>query len=132
MTLHPSPFLRRALAADALASGATGLLVALGAGLLERLLALPAELLLYAGVILLPYAAAVGWLASRPAVSGPAIWAVIACNAAWAADSILLLLSGWVAPSALGYAFVIAQALVVAAFAELEFMGLRRSAPAMA
>ena len=36
------------------------------------------------------------------------------------------------APTLLGYAFVIAQALVVAVFAELQFMGLRKPIAAMA
>jgi hypothetical protein len=38
-----------------------------------------------------------------------------------------LLVSGWVAPTALGYAFVIAQAAVVAVLAELQIAGLRRT-----
>ena len=132
MSFHPSPFLRRVLVADALASGATGLLMALGPDLLERLLALPSALLLYAGLALLPYAAVVAWLAARASMPRAAVWAVIACNAAWAADSLLLLASGWVAPTALGYAFVVAQAFVVALFAELQFLGLRRSTTAVA
>jgi hypothetical protein len=41
-----------------------------------------------------------------------------------------VLLSGAVAPSLLGYAFVIAQALTVALLAELQFVGFRRSAAA--
>ena len=44
----------------------------------------------------------------------------------------LLLIGGWVAPTVLGYVFVIGQALVVALFAELEFFGLKRSQPALA
>ena len=40
----------------------------------------------------------------------------------------VLLLSGYVAPNALGIAFVVAQALAVAVLAELQFVGLRRSA----
>ena len=39
---------------------------------------------------------------------------------------------GSIAPSGLGYAFVIAQALVVAAFAALQYLGLRRSMLAVA
>ncbi|WP_431267624.1 hypothetical protein [Dankookia sp. P2] len=56
-------------------------------------------------------------------------WVVILGNALWALDSLLLLVSGWVAPTALGGSFVVAQALVVALLAELEYTGLRRSAP---
>ncbi|WP_437693715.1 hypothetical protein [Sorangium sp. So ce176] len=42
-------------------------------------------------------------------------------------DSVLLLALGWVEPKALGYAFVAAQALVVALFAEAQVLGLRRA-----
>jgi hypothetical protein len=57
---------------------------------------------------------------------------VIVTNALWAAASVVLLLSGWVAPTALGYAFVIAQAAVVAVFGELQYTGLRRPAASAA
>lgn len=132
VTFQASPFLRRVLVADALASAATGLLMALGASRLEDLLGLPASLLLYAGLILLPYAAAVGMIAARQIVPRAAIWAVIVCNALWAIDSVALLASGWVQPTGLGYGFVLAQALVVALFAELQYLGIRRSAAALA
>ena len=122
-----SPFLRRVLLADAVTSGATGLLMMLGASLLAELLGMPAALLDYAGLVLLPFAALVAYLATRESLWRPAVWAVIACNALWAADSVLLLLTGWIEANKLGVAFVIAQALVVAVFAELEYVGLRRS-----
>jgi hypothetical protein len=54
-------------------------------------------------------------------------WAVIAYNALWSLDSVVLLLSGWVAPNAFGLVFVIGQALVVAVLAECQYMALRRS-----
>jgi hypothetical protein len=63
---------------------------------------------------------------SRAAIAQPAVWAIIAANALWAAASALLLLSGWVAPTALGYAFVIGQAAVVALLGELQYVGVRR------
>ena len=124
-----STFLRRALLADAAVSGATGLLMLLAAEPLADLLRLPAALLRYAGLVLLPFAAFVAWLATREgAAPRPLVWAVIATNALWAVDSVVLLLTGWIAPNGLGVAFVIAQALVVAAFAELQYLGLRRPA----
>jgi hypothetical protein len=123
----PATFLRRALAADAVTSGAAGLLMTFGAGALEGPLGLPAPLLQVAGLILLPFAAGVAYLAARAMPPRPAVWAVIALNAVWALDSGLLLVSGWVAPTALGYAFVIVQAAAVAAFAEIQYVGLRRS-----
>jgi hypothetical protein len=129
MIRHPM-FLRRVLLADALASGATGALALLAAAPLSGLPGLPAGLLRGAGAVLLPYAAAVAWLALRRSVPPPraAVWAVVAINAAWAADSVGLLLSGWVAPTALGVAFVLAQAAVVAGFAVLQAAGVRAGA----
>jgi glucose uptake protein GlcU len=122
-----SPFLRRALLADALISGATGLLMLIGANVLASLLGLPEALLRYAGLVLLPYAALVAYVATREQLRRWAVWAVIVANAIWAVDSIILLLSGWLTPNALGYAFITFQALIVAAFAEIQYFGLRRS-----
>lgn len=124
---RPSSFLRRVLVADAVTSGATGLLMLGAASLLESQLAVPASLLRYAGLSLLPFAAFVGWLATRETVSRAAIWTVILCNVLWTADSLLLLLVGPVEPNALGQAFVIAQAVVVGLFAEAQIVGLRKS-----
>ena len=127
-----SPFLRNVLLLDALVSGATGLVLVLGAGLAEPLLGLPAALARGAGFVLLPFAAIVGWLATRPSLPRGAVWSVIVVNALWAIDSVVLLLTGWVAPTGLGIAFVLFQAIVVAGFAELQWLGLRRSSAAVA
>ena len=127
MSSRTSPFLRRVLLADAATSGATGLLMMLGAGAAGELLAVPVALLRYAGLTLLPFAALVAVLATRENLWRAGVWAVVVCNALWAADSVLLLLTGWIEPNELGIAFIVAQALVVAVFAELEYLGLRRS-----
>jgi hypothetical protein len=123
-----SPFLRRVLSLDALASGATGVLLAVGAGPLEGLLGLSPALTRPAGIFLIAYAAAVAWLASRPAFPRALIWTVIVGNSLWVIESLSLLVTGWVHPTGLGYAFVVAQAVVVALLAELQFIGLRRAA----
>jgi hypothetical protein len=81
-------------------------------------------------LILLPYAAGVAYLGTCESLSRGAVWAVIVLNAVWVLDSVLLLLSGRVAPTMLGTAFVLAQALVVLLFAEAQYLGLRRSSPA--
>lgn len=125
-TDQSSTFLRRALTLDAAASGATGLLMIAGAGLMEGWLGLPAALLRGAGLVLVPYVAFVVYTGTRETIARSAVWAVIAANGLWAAASALLLVSGWVAPTALGYAFVIAQAAVVALLGELQYTGLRR------
>ena len=123
-------FLRYALLADAVASGATGLLMIAGADLLTGLLGLPVALMREAGLLLVPYVALVAFVGTRETISRPAVKAIIALNVLWVAGSISLLTSGYVAPSVLGYAFVIAQAIVVGVFAELQFIGLRRTAAA--
>jgi hypothetical protein len=127
-----SRLLRQALLADGVISSATGLLMLGGASFLARFLALPEALLQYAGLILLPYGLVVAYVATRERIRRGAVWAVVAINALWALDSIALLLSGWVAPNALGYAFVLFQAVVVAVFAELQYVGMRKSEPVAA
>ncbi len=128
-TLHPTPFLRFALLGDAAASGATGLLLAAGAGALAPLLGLPEGLLRVSGLALLPYAAFVAWIGARNGgVPRNAVRAVVAVNLLWALDSALLLALGPVSPNGLGVAFVLAQALVVAGFAAMQWTALRGAA----
>lgn len=128
MQLFPmTKFLRLVFLADAATCLATGLLIAFGANLLEQFLGLPPQLLFYAGIGLLPFAAFLIYSATRENLSSTAVWTVIILNVLWTADSFLLLPSGWVAPTTLGYAFVIFQACGVAIFAALEYFGLRRS-----
>jgi hypothetical protein len=125
--------LRAALLADAAASGAMGLLMAGGAGLLDAPLGLPESLLRIAGLALLPWAGWVAWLGAAASPTRNAVRAVVAVNLVWVADSLLLLafarLLG-LAPSGLGIAFVLVQALAVLGFALLQGMALRRAAPA--
>ena len=127
-----SPSLRRVLVADALISAAAGALMALGAGLLQDLLALPSGLLRAAGLALFPWAACLLWLARRPAVPAAAVWAVIVVNLVWVADSAWVALGGVFHPNPLGEAFIAVQAITVGVLAELEFIGMRRSTPVFA
>jgi hypothetical protein len=131
-TIHPSPFLRKSLLLDAAASGATALMLIAGAGLLDGLLGLPVALMREAGLILVPFVAFVAWVGTREEVARGAVWTIIATNALWVAASIGLLVGGWVTPTVLGYAFIIAQAAVVALFAELQYAGLKRPEPMVA
>lgn len=118
-------FLRRTLLLDAAISGATGLLMALAAPMLASLLRVPEPLLRYAGFSLLPFAALVFYLSFR--WTRGSVWSVIAMNVLWVAASVLVLLTGTVAPNALGYGFILFQAAAVAVFAELQYVGLRRA-----
>jgi hypothetical protein len=118
-------FLRYALIADAVASGATGLLMIAGADLLTGLLGLPVPLMREAGLVLVPYVALVAFVDTRAVIPLHVVKAIIALNIAWVLGSVALLV-GFVTPTALGYAFVIAQAVAVGVFAELQVIGLRR------
>jgi hypothetical protein len=124
---QPSTLLRYALLADAIASGATGLLLLAGAGLLEGFLNIPVALSREAGLVLIPYVAFVAYIGTRENIARGAVWAIILANAVWALASIALLASGWIAPNLLGVIFIALQAAVVAVFGELQFVGLRRS-----
>jgi hypothetical protein len=124
----PSNILRLALIADSIASGATALLIFAGAGLLASLLGLPVELLRYAGVVLMPFVAFVAYVGTRSEIPRGAAGAIVVLNFAWVAASVAFLLSGWIAPTVLGYAFVLVQAVVVGLLAELQWVGLRREA----
>jgi hypothetical protein len=126
MTL-PANLLRFALIADAVASGATALLMLAGAGLLSDLLGLPVELMRYAGLALVPFVAFVAFVGTRSDIPRGAATAVIVLNVAWVVGSLALLVSGKVSPTALGHAFVLVQAIAVGVFAELQWIGLRRS-----
>ena len=125
--MNRNTFLRYALLAEAVASGATGLLLIAGADLLTGLLGLPVALMREAGLLLVPYVALVAFVGTREAISRPAVQAIIALNLLWVVGSMGLLMGGWVAPTALGTAFVIAQAVVVGVFAELQVVGLHRT-----
>jgi len=126
-SIQPTSFLRRALLADAAASAAVGALMALGAPALQGLLGLPAALLMWAGVALFPYAGYLAWLAARPAVPRAAVWLPIALNLLWAIDCAIVWFASGLQPTLLGDAFVLLQIATVLAFAELEFIGLRRA-----
>ena len=77
------------------------------------------------GLALLPYVAWLLWLARRPAVPRGTAWTMVAINALYAIECVLLPLLGWIAPNALGWAFLLVQAMVVGSFALLGTRVLR-------
>ena len=124
---HSALFVRRLLLTDSLVSGLTGALMAVAAPVLESWLGLPAALLRFAGIALLPFAAVVGWFAMQASPARAAVQAIVATNFAWVAGSILLLLASGLNPTSLGIAFVIFQAVVVGFLGELQYMAVRRT-----
>jgi hypothetical protein len=117
----PAPrVLRIALAIDGISCLAMGAGLGLGATELAGPFGLPATLLRAAGVVLLPCAALLGYLASRTLAHSGLVWAVVALNVGWALESVSLLVGSFVQPTILGSAFVLVQAVAVLALAVVE------------
>lgn len=119
-------FLRTALMLDAATCLATGVLLAAAPAILAPLLDLPQGLLFEAGLFLLPFAAFALWASRQVTRTTAPARAVMVANIAWAAGSVALVAGPWVAPNALGIAFVMAQAAAVAGLALLQYLGLKR------
>ncbi|WP_027552617.1 hypothetical protein [Bradyrhizobium sp. Cp5.3] len=129
--IFASTFLRRALLADAVFSGIAALGFTFGAGAFAALFNLPEVLLRETGLFLIAYTALVGWLASRASLPKALVLLVVIANAAWTVASIALLFSGAVSPNLAGELMVVAQAIATGVFAELQYLGLRKSGSAV-
>ncbi len=116
--------LRVVLAVDAISSLMMGLGLVLAAKVLFTFTSIPQDLLFGAGISLLPFAAFVGFLATRESPSRVGVCGVIAVNALWVIESVVLLVSDWIAPNVLGSIFIAVQAVAVGVFAELQYIGL--------
>ncbi len=116
-----------ALKLDAVVTAANGAAYLAAAGPLGELLGLHPTLLRIAGGGLLAFAAVVWLVASAQRMSRPAPATIVVVNGAWALACIVAALAGVGTPTTLGTAWIIAQALVVAGFAELQLTGLRRA-----
>jgi hypothetical protein len=116
-----------ALRLDAVVTAGNGAAYLAAAGPLSDLLGLDAGLLRVTGAGLLAFAAVVWLVASAKRMSRPAPATIIALNAGWVVGSIAAALAGLGTPTTAGAVWMIAQALVVAGFAELQLTGLRRA-----
>ena len=83
-------------------------------------------------LFLIAYTVLVGWLGTRQSMPKALVAIVIAGNAAWALGSMALMFSGSVSPNLLGYAFIAVHAISTGVFAELQYIGLRKSSGAVA
>jgi len=130
MSIFQSPkFLRNVLFADAVSCLATGALQVLFTQPLAQLLNLPALLLQSTGIFLLAYAAVAMLVATREPIPRSLVWVFVVGNFAWAVGCAAMLVEHVVAPTALGEAWILAQAATVVVLAELQWTGLRRSRP---
>lgn len=109
--------INKVLAFDALTCALMGIVLVLAAPALATLLALPHDLLFYAGYLLLPIAIFMAATAWRPVPAG--VWLVILGNLAWVLASLVVLFAA--GPNTWGAAFLVLQALVVALLGLTEF-----------
>jgi len=122
--------LQNVLLLDAATCVAAGALMAFGSNFVSGLTAIPAPLLHWAGLILFPCAALMAYAGLQAVPPRLIVWLIVLGNIGWVIASLGLF--AFIAPNALGYIFILAQAVVVAALALLEHSALQRSGMATA
>jgi hypothetical protein len=131
-SVTPSPLLKLGITIDAVASAASAVLQLAALGLLTEWLVLPRALLLETGVFMIGYAALLVWMARSARVPVLLTRFIVLGNLAWALACVGILVGGVVSPSPLGVFYVGTQAVAVAAFALMQAIGLKASAPVAA
>jgi hypothetical protein len=129
-TMHSSNALQNVLLLDAATCVGAGALMAFGSNFVGGLTGIPAPLLFWAGLILFPIAALMAYAGLQAAPPRPLVWLIVLGNIGWVAASLGVF--AFIAPNALGYVFILAQAAAVAVLALLEHSALQRSGAAMA
>ncbi|WP_395789382.1 hypothetical protein [Aquimonas sp.] len=126
-TVLPSNLLRLGLRLDAVLSlGAAALALAFAAPLAREIGVASAALYPVAG-FMLTWTALTFWMSRSPRLPAWLVWVVLLVNIDWALASFALMATDWIAPSTLGYGLLSLQALAVLAFAEMQWLGLKRS-----
>jgi hypothetical protein len=124
-------FLKLVLAADAVSCLGMGAVLSAAAAPLAGLFGLAGGLVSGAGLTLLPIGLFILIVSRREAVAPIFVYAIIAGNALWIAESLAVAAT---APAItwLGTAFVVAQAGIVAVVTALEAVGVMRARQALA
>ena len=122
--------LHNVLLLDAATCIGAGALMAFGSNFVAGLTAIPVPLLYWAGLILFPIAALMAYAGLQATPPRPLVWLIVLGNIGWVAASLGVF--AVIAPNALGYVFILAQAAVVAVLTLLEHSALQRSGAAMA
>jgi hypothetical protein len=127
--------LRLTLKTNALFSGAGGIVAAVFAGPLSRLITPAAEVapglsvatvLLMVGIGLVLFAAGVAWVASREPLPSGLVRAIFWADVAWVLGTVVLVAAGLSWFTVTGLVVMIVTGLAVADFAIFEYLGLRR------
>ncbi|MET8681883.1 hypothetical protein ABZW18_30970 [Streptomyces sp. NPDC004647] len=119
--------LRTSLRIDSWNTAAFGVIMLAGSKWLSDPLGLPTTWSVPFGIAMLGGAAALGLIVGYPRIPSGLAATVVVVNAVSCVGLILLAFTGVLPLTGLGSAFMVVGAVVVAVFAELEFIGLRRS-----
>ena len=121
-------FLRNVLRANAIFSTVSGVFVILFAKSVAQLIALENPLLLIAlGIDLLPFAFFVYKVSAMETLNSKWVWVIIEMDILWVVSSVVLLFSNIVPFTTAGMWMIGLLAEVVAIFAVLEYVGLRKA-----
>jgi len=127
VSINEKSFLQRALLGNAAFSGASGLIMVLAADALSQYLGLGSPIILtIVGIVLLLYMPILVWLANKSPVPRHFAWEVIALDVLWVLGSGMLIFTDLVPLSTGGKWTVALIADIVALFAILQYVGLRR------
>lgn len=132
-TQHPatdsaaSDLLRTSLRIDSWSTAAFGVVLLVGSTWLSDPLGLPTTWSIPFGIAMLGGAAALALIAGYPQISPRLAATVVVGNLVSCIALLLLAFTGVIPLTGLGVAFMVVGAVVVAVFAELELIGLRRA-----
>lgn len=116
----------RILQINATATAATGVAMLAARGFLPPLFGLASPMLLdLTAIFFLVYAAVLFFVAARPQVERPALLAFAAADGAWVVGSVIALLMFWPQLTPIGRVLIIGVAIIVDAFAMLQFRAAR-------
>ncbi|MGK8465682.1 hypothetical protein [Nocardia cyriacigeorgica] len=125
--LAPGPaLLRFSLRLDAVVTAANGLAYLALSGPIESLLGLDTAVGIPIGIFLTLYGIGVALVGFPANINPVAVRAVITGNAAWVVVSLAALIAGVLDVNAIGTVWAVLQAIVVGAFAAMQYLGLRR------
>jgi hypothetical protein len=127
MPVPMTSYLKKVITADAVISGAAGVAMMAGSTFLPAFTGLPGALLFWAGLALVPFVIELAMILRMKQVPSGFVMAVIAINIAWVAASLFIAFGPTFQLTLFGKVFVTVQALVVALFAELQIIGLKRA-----
>jgi len=127
MEVHTSDsFARLALKLDGWVTGLNGIGYLALATVLDSFFGFDTAIQYPIGVFLLVYGAGVLVLGTRETINRNGLGLVCAANLGWVVLSLVVLVTGVLTPTEAGQIWLILQALVVAAFAALQYVGLKR------